>query len=172
MKKYTLVSDTFERAKEELIEPTAKGVTQAIKDTFNPKTMLEQAFGFGPKQDKEQLNQLEKKMKNKSTPLDLKKLQEKYQKQDQTKAVNLSRRFFERVKSEDEKALEKLKQKKQQEKQVEDYQKAEKEKKAKEEMLKAQAQITPRGKVRRSIFSAKKVAQREHLEVKPASGKQ
>jgi hypothetical protein len=58
--------------------------------------------------------------------------------------------------------------KKRQEEVNKEQQKKEEEKKEKER----KTAVIPLGKIRRSIFSRQKVAERQNVEVKPASGKQ
>lgn len=168
MKKGTFISDTFEKAEEELIKPTGKGVAKAVKETFNPKTLLEQVFSLPQRSP----DQLEKGMgsKDKHTPLNFEKLKKAYEKQDKNTAEVLKNRYFQRVKSEEEKVFEEEKQAKMQKTQQEVY--AEKQRKIQEQQIGKQRPIESRGKTRRFLFSKKKVASREQVEVKPASGKQ
>jgi len=165
------IADTFERTNEELIRPTGKGVTKALKDTFNPQNLIEQVFSLSPQETSN--TQIEKGQadKNKSTPLNLEKLQKIYKNQDTAKAEVLANRFFHRAKSEEERFFEESGGKKQQKIQSELYQKEQK-KRQEEQNIKKQQLPEPRGKLRRSIFSAKKIAKREQVETKPASGKQ
>jgi len=64
------------------------------------------------------------------------------------------------------------KKKEEQEKKQREIYELQEKKKKEEEKKKQQAGDIPQGKVRRSIFSAKKVAQRSHTETKPSTGKQ
>ena len=147
--------DTFEQIVE-LGQSTVKQGAKAVSQTFSPIKLFERAAGKSQNphdKGKEQLDEAKKKS-NSSTPLDFEKLQEKYQDQDKSKMESLRNRLFHIVKQGEEKVLE---QKKQQNIQQEQAQ---------------QAFDEPRGKVRQSIFSRKKVAKRQQTEVRPSAGKQ
>ncbi len=165
------LSDTFEKLAE-LGTSTVKKSASAVKQTFDPTKIVEKVTGAQSSQDKG-IEQLEKgqSKKQKSTPLDFKKLQNKYQDQDSQKAEVLRQRLFQLVKRGDEELLERKKQEELQKKQQEVYQQQEKKRKE-EEKKRLESSAIPEGKVRRSIFSPKKVAKRQQAEVKPASGKQ
>jgi hypothetical protein len=164
--------DTFEKLTE-LGVSTAKKTTQSLKQTLDPLQMLDQVTGRqGGDKGIEQLEKGKGKKPN-HTPLDFKKLQDKYENQDKQKTEVLRQRLFQMVKGADEKLLMEQRQKEMQKKQTETYE--EMEKKRKEEEKKKQLDLqagAPQGKIRRSIFSPKKVAKREQAEFKPAAGKQ
>ncbi len=119
------------------------------------------------------IEQLEKGQakKQKHTPLDTKKLQDKYQDQDKRKAEALRQRLFQLVKSGEEKAIKERK-RKELERQRQMVAEQEQKKKKEEEKNKQPPAPIPKGKVRRSIFSPKSWAKRLQTEVRPASGKQ
>lgn len=171
MVKTGFIGDTFEKLAE-LGSSTVKKSGQAVKQTFDPTKILEKATGNQSAQDKG-MEKLEKgqSQKQNHSPLDFKKLQNKYQDQDSQKAAILRQRLFQLVKRGDEEILERKKQEEQQKKQQELYQQQEKKRKE-EEKKRIEAAPIPVGKIRRSIFSPKKVAKRQQAEVKPASGKQ
>jgi len=174
MSKGSFLSDTFEQIVE-LGQSTAKQSGQAIASTFSPLKMLEQVVGGQPStaQDKgmEKLEKGRSQTKN-NTKLDFKKLQDKYSQQDGQKTDQLRNRLFQLVKSGEEKAISEEKKKKEEKKRQETAEEQEKEKKEMEKKRQEQATVIPHGKERRSIFSPKKVAQRQQTEVKPAAGKQ
>lgn len=163
-------SDTFEQAAE-FGKSTAKQSGQALKSTFNPITLAEQAFGKTPN-DKgiEQLEKGKSKKQN-HTPLDFQKLQDKYNNQDKAKTDALRNRLFQIVKGGDERLLQEQKQKELEKKRKDEYMIQDKKRKDDQKKQQLSGPI-PQGKVRRSIFSHKKVAQRSQVEVRPASSKQ
>ena len=169
MTKPGFFEDTFEKLVE-LGSSTGKKTTQALGQTFSPLKIIEKIFG----QDENE-NRIEKKKEKKKsnhTPLNLKDLQEKYAQQDKEKETALKNRLFQLVKQGEEKVLQKKKQEEEKRKIMEEKEKEEKERQAR---LKAQQQAQqeePKGKIRHSIFSPKKMAQKKHAETKPAVGKQ
>lgn len=154
MAKGKILQDTFEQLAE-LGQSTAKKAVKQIGQTFTPLGVLEK------EQDK----------KPNHTPLDLKGLEKKYDAQDKQKEAVLRTRLFQLVKEGEKEELAKQK-KERQEKERQLIAEEEEHKKKEEEKKKQQTTEAPRGKIRRSIFSPKKVAQREHAEIKPAVGKQ
>jgi len=159
----------------ELGESTVKTTTQELRQTFSPLKILEGIVGGGnespliEKNDKNELNEL--KGKQNSNPLDIEKLRKKYQEQDKKKEEALRQRLFQLVKRGEEEVLQTQKQQEAEKQRMEAYQE---QKKRKEEERKRQEALVeaPKGKIRRSIFSPKKVVQRQQAEVKPAAGKQ
>jgi len=157
----------------ELGESTVKTTTQELRQTFSPLKILEGIIGGqneNPSVEKNNENDLRKNQN--STPLDTEKLRKIYQQQDKQKEEALRQRLFQLVKRGEEEVLQRQKQQEGEKQRMEAYQ--EQEKKRKEEERKRQEALVeiPKGKIRRSIFSPKKVAQRQQAEVKPASGKQ
>ena len=83
----------------------------------------------------------------------------------------MQQKLFQLVKRGEEEVLQQKKQEEQEKEQKEVYEVEEKKKKLAEKQKQEQMDDIPKGKIRRSIFSPKKVAQRQHAEVKPATGK-
>jgi len=156
----------------ELGESTVKTTAQELSQTFSPLKILEGMIGEqneNPSVEKNNENDLRKKQN--STPLDTEKLRKIYQEQDKQKEEALRQRLFQLVKRGEEEVLQRQKQQEAEKQRMEAYQ--EQEKKRKEEERKRQEVLEiPQGKIRRSIFSPKKVAKRQLAEVKPAAGKQ
>ena len=156
----------------ELGKSTVKNTGQQLKQTFSPLKILEGIVGGGnesPLIEKNDKNEL--KGKQNSTPLDTEKLRQRYQEQDKQKEGALRQRLFQLIKRGEEEALQRQKQQEAEKQRMEAYQE---QKKRKEEERKKQEALVeiPKGKIRRSIFSPKKVVQRQQAEVKPAAGKQ
>ena len=147
-----LIEDTFEKLVEQGTTQAKKAIKSTVgqvKQTVSPTKIWEQILGIdsNPSIPSNPTNPLETFARSKShTPLNLDKLGKSYQDKEKQKTEVLKQRLFQLVKRGEEEILEKKKQDQQGE--------------------------IPKGRVRRSIFSAKKVAQRQHAEVKPASGKQ
>jgi hypothetical protein len=168
MPKGSFVSDTFEQLAE-MGQSTAKKSVKAVGQTFNPLRMLEKTISTNGDNS---LNEKTKNLEKNSSPLDFDKLQKKYQDHDKMKMESLRNRLFQMVKNEDEKTLERKKKEEEEKERKKVYETREKrrlEQQRKEQMELGEA---PRGKQRKSLFSAKKVAKREQAEVKPATGKQ
>jgi len=170
MTKGKLVNDTFET----LIEfgkSTTKQTVKSVARSFNPLSVFETQSS-----QTSSLNEAVKKTEStkkdgRHTPLDFEKLQKNYQSQEKAQQETLRNRLFQLVKQREQKALQEEKQKQQEKIKQEQYQ--QEEKKRQEVQKKQQQEISiPRGKVRRSIFSPRKVAERQHTETKPAAGKQ
>lgn len=156
MNKGSLLSDTFEQLAE-LGKSTAQKAGQAVKsltiDTVDKaqREMAGQNF----------------------TSLDKAKLETDYKKQDMEKAEEVRRelrRYLDLQKSEEKKAVEARNQ--EEEKRKEKLEEEEKLKKQKEQEAQKQITALPKGKERKSIFSAKKVAKRSQMETRAGSGKQ
>jgi len=163
--------DTFEKLAETGVS-TGKKTTQSVKQTFDPLQMLDKVTGqFSTDHGIDQLEKGQSK-KQSHTPLNFPKLQKKYENQDQVKTKMLRQRLFELVKSGEEKSVMKMRREDMEKKRKEQYEVEEKKKKEQEKKKIESIEPTPMGKIRRSIFSAKKVAKREQAEVRPAAGKQ
>lgn len=152
------LDETFERIAEQgstQAKKVVKNTIQQAKQTVSPSKMWEQILGVSPNH----------------TPLDTEKLAKKHQESEKQKEKALEYRLFQLVKQGEEKILQEKKKEVAEKKQKEFY---ELERKKKEEEKKRQEQTgeIPQGKVRRSIFTPLKVAQRQHAELKPATGKQ
>ena len=169
------LEDTIERLAEQgstQAKKAAKTAVKQIKQTFSPSKMWEQILGTSSVSSESSNATSEVKSNGNHTPLNFEKLGKKYQDTEAQKTEALRQRLFELVKSGDEKVLMDKKQKEQEKKRQEAYEAQEKKRKAEEKARQEQVGNIPKGKVRRSIFSHKKVAERQHSEVKPASGKQ
>ncbi len=170
MAKGNILHDSFEQLAELGKTTTKQGVKQ-IGQTFSPLKILENITGRNQEENiNKQMGEMEKK-KDASTPLDFEKLQKKYQDQDKIKTETLRNRLFQMVKREDEKSLEQKKIDYQEKKRKEEYEKTEKQRQKNQQQA-AQMSEEPKGKVRQSIFSPKKMAQRNVTEIRPATGKQ
>lgn len=170
MPKGKLLEDTFEQLVE-LGQSTAKKTVKSVAQTFNP---FDKNSSSGKENSQNSLNLQTEKLKNKKnnhTPLDFDKLQKKFQDKDKIKTEALRNRLFQMVKQGDEKIIVEHRQKELEKKRQQVYLEQEKKKKE-EERKKQQGSAIPMGKVRKTIFSPKKTAERQHAEVKPASGKQ
>ena len=175
------LEDSFEKLVEQGTSQAKKAVKSVVKQvasTASPTKMWEKILGLdsspsnpsipsNPSESPEAL-----KSPKSHTPLNFEKLGKSYQDKEKQKTEALKQRLFQLVKRGEEEILEKNKQAEMEKKRKEAYEAQEKKKKAEEKKKQDQLGEIPRGKVRRSIFSPKKVAQRQHAELKPASGKQ
>ncbi len=165
MPKGKIIRDTFEQIAELGGSTVKKGAEQAAK-TFSPLSIFENLLSSDSETPK---NDTDKKPEG-HTPIDIKGLTKKYEAQDKQKENALRNKLFQLVKSGDDQEMQKKKSVERQktvQEQREEQEKIEKEKRIRE----SQAGDVPQGKKRRSIFSPKARAQREHAELKPASGK-
>ena len=170
MPKGKLFEDTFEQLVE-LGQSTASKTVKSVGQIINP-------FDKGNTSVKENsqnsLNSSTEKLKNKKnnhTPLDFEKLKDKFQNKEKVQADALRNRLFQLVRQGDEKILMEKRQKDMEKKRKEEYEKQQKENELRKKKQQ-QANDLPQGKVRSSIFSHKKIADRSHAETKPATGKQ
>jgi hypothetical protein len=162
------ITDTFEKL-EDLGKSTAKNVAQETIKTFSPMNILEDLTTSSQTEKPKEKKESEKKNPNHS-PINMESLKQEYDKQDKKKEVNLKNRLFQLVKQGEENELQKKKQKEKEDEQIElEEQKKKEQEKKKQEQQKGEV---PQGKVRRSIFSPKIKAKREHFEVRPSQGKQ
>lgn len=181
-----MIKNALEDSFEKLVEQGAtqskkvvKSAGQQIKQTFSPTKMWEELLGVSSSTSNERTSEVgdgnkktsEVKMGGRYTPLDLEKLGKSYQTSEKQKQEQLKQHLFRLVKEGEEKLMYEKKKEEQEKKQRDVYELQEKKKKE-EEKKKQQAGDIPQGKVRRSIFSHKKVAERSHTETKPATGKQ
>ena len=168
MAKGNIVRDSFEQVVEAGGTIAKKGVKQVAK-TFSPLQMIENALGEDEVSD---LKNKENKTNGQNhTPLDVEKLEKKYDGEDQGEMTAVRNKLFQIVREGEQRELERSKREKQEKEREEEQEKSAKQKEE-EEKKKVQQQEIPSGKQRRSIFSTKKVAKREHAEIKPAIGKQ
>ncbi len=169
MTKTNLLDDTFEKLAE-LGTSTAKKAVQSVVRTFNPLDQLLSSERVVTESSSKQIEKL-RQNKNNHTPLDFEKLNQKYMEKDKAMQEALRQRLFQLVRQGEEKLLQENRQKEIENKRKEEWEK-EKRKKREEEEKRQQQTPIPMGKIRRSIFSPKKVAQRQHIETKASSGKQ
>ena len=171
MPKGNILSDSFEQLVE-LGQSTVKQGGKQIGQTFSPLKLLETISPQSSQSSQSLQKEKAKSKDNKSTPLDLDKLHQKYQDQEKIKVENLRHRLFQIVKQEEEKSLQRKKTEEYQKKQKEEAEKEQKKHHQQQQQKAQQAEEEPRGKIRRSIFSPKKIAKRQQAEVNPATGKQ
>ncbi|MCX7881150.1 MAG: hypothetical protein N2482_01395 [Patescibacteria group bacterium] len=164
--------DTFEQLVE-LGQSTVKQGAKQVGQTFSPLKMLDKLTGKADNDniDNDQKEKIEKLKKDNHTPLDFDKLQNKYQDQEKQRIEGLRQRLFQMVKRGEERVLEEKKRAEEEKKRRLIWEEQEKKKKKEERKRQEQQAEIPQGKVRRSIFSAKKVAKRQQTEVKPSAGK-
>lgn len=169
MTKGKLLDDTFEQLTE-LGKSTAKQTVKSVAQIFNPLSFFEKKSDDNSQPLPEQLKNQEQSKRKNHTPLNFERLNEKFKQQEKAKTEALRQRLFQMMKREEEKVLQEKKQKELQKQRQEEYERQEKERQKKEK----QENFTPipMGKIRRSIFSPKRVAQRSHAETKPSVGKQ
>lgn len=171
MAKGSILEDTFEQLAE-LGQSTAKKTVKSVAQTLNPFDKT--SGGKTSEVDREQnlARTSEVKRGKNHTLLDFDKLKNKFQDKDKLQAEALRNRLFQIVKREDEKSLEREKMAEAERKRKEEYLAQEKKRKEQEKKRLEQQGNIPKGKIRRSIFSSKKTAERQHVELKPATGKQ
>lgn len=167
MAKGTILGDTFEQLAE-LGQSTAKQTVKSVAQIVNP---------FSPNESHEsnksnQSHSPEIDGKENHTPLDFKKLQNKFQDKDKLQAEALKNRLFQMVKREDEKIIERKDMEEGQKKRQEEYEAQEKKRKEQQQKNQNQQSGIPTGKAKRGFMSRKKTAEQQHVENKPASGKQ
>jgi len=164
MLKGKIFEDTFEQLAE-LGQSTAKKTVKSVAQIISLTTSE-------VKSEQNQARTSEVKRGKNHTPLDFEKLKNKFQDKDKLKAEALRNRFFQIVKREDEKIIERKDMEEAQKKRQEEYD--EQAKKRKEQQQKAQGQQggIPTGKAKRGFMSIKKTSEQQHVENKPATGKQ
>jgi len=168
MPKGKILEDTFEQLVE-LGQTTVKQTGKAVAQTFSPLKLIESAFSLNPQNSPNSQESL--KSPKSHTSLNFEKLQKNYDKNDAKKTNALRLHLFNLVRRADEKSLAERRQKELEKKRREEMERQEKKRKE-EEKKKLQASPLPKGKVRQRIFSPKKVAERSHAEIRPATGKQ
>ncbi|MBI4226357.1 hypothetical protein HY612_04555 [Candidatus Roizmanbacteria bacterium] len=172
-----ILEDSFEKLAEQGATQSKKAVKSAVKQvkqTFSPTKMWEQILGVdsnSPNPSRPSTSPESLSPSKSHSPLDFEKLGKKYQDAEAQKTESLRQRLFQLVKQGEEKILYEKKKEEAEKKQKELYEAQEKQRKE-EERKKQQAAELPKGKVKRSIFSHKKVAERQHAELKPSTGKQ
>lgn len=165
MAKGNIIRDSFEQVVEAGGTIAKRGAKQ-IGKTLNPLQMIENALGEDEVRD---LKNKESKTNGQNhTPLDVEKLEKKYDGEDQGEMTAVRNKLFQMVREGEQRELARKKREKEEKEREEEQEKLAK-KKEEEEKKKIQQQEIPKGKQRRSIFSP---AQKEHAEIKPAIGKQ
>ena len=176
MSKGKLLEDTFEQLVE-LGQSTASKTVKSVAQTLNPLSAFNKQSGGKTSESplssraREGSDRVEGSKNKNHTPLDFEKLKNKFQNKEKVQADALRNRLFQIVRQGDEKMLMQKRQKEIEKKRKEEYEKQQKENELRKKKQQ-QANDLPRGKVRRSIFSAKKIADRSHSEIRPATGKQ
>lgn len=171
MAKGNILQDTFEQIVE-LGGSTVKKSAQQVAQTFNPLSKANESSNESHKSHKSNASHESNKSHESHTPLDFKKLQEKFKDKEKMKVEGLRNRLFQIVKTDEERSLQREKMKEADKKRQEEYLAQEKKRKEEEKRQRDLQGNIPQGKVRRSIFSPKKTAKRLHTETKPAVGKQ
>jgi len=164
MTKGTILGDTFEQLAE-LGQSTAKKTVRSVSQIVNPFSNESNKTNESNKS-----NSPEIKRGKDHTPLDFKKLNDKFQDKDKLQAEALRSRYFQSVKREDEKILERKNMSEQQKKQ-EEANVAYDERRKDQQKKQSQQDGLPGGKAKRGVASRKKSSD-QHVENKPASGKQ
>ncbi len=169
MKQGTMQADIAETLLE-LGKSTTTQSAQAVNKTFNPLKIVEQVATKKEGIDQVTGEKITEPNVPNSTKLDVKKLQEKYKGQDDIELTGMRNRLFKLVKEGEEKAIAQRKQEEEMRKKQELTE--EEDKKKKQQQADQQPQDIPRGKERRTIFSAhKKKAMEQHVETKPSVSK-
>jgi len=165
MAKGTILGDTFEQLAE-LGQSTAKKTVKSVSQIVNP---FSNESNKSNETNKSNLYEQSRKG-NDHTPLDFKKLNDKFQDKDKLQAEALRSRYFQNVRREDEKILERKDMTEHQKKQQEanaDYDERRKEQQKKQ----SQQEGLPGGKSKRGVAARKKSSD-QLVENKPATGKQ
>lgn len=168
MKKGTVLGDTFEQLAE-LGQSTAKKTVKSVAGIVNPFDQAKTSE-VGPEQNTRRTSEV--KRENNHTPVDFKNLSNKYQDKAKLQAEALRNIYFQRVKREDERTLEKEKMNEQQKNQKEANEAYEEKRKEQQKKQGQQQDGLPTGKAKRGVMARKKSSEQQHVENKPASGKQ
>lgn len=167
MAKGTILGDTFEQLAE-LGASTAQKTVKSVTGIVNP-------FSSNVSHESNkahQTNSPEIDGKKNHTPVDFGKLKNKFQDKDKVAAEALKNRLFQMVKREDEKVLDRKEMNDQQKKRQEEYEKEDKKRREQQQKNQNQQGGMPGGKAKRGTMSRKKSSEQQHVENKPASGKQ
>lgn len=170
MTKNTVLGDAFEQLAElgsSTAKKTVKSMAQIVNPFDNAKTSHPNESNVSNKTNSPEIN----RGKN-HTPVDFDKLKNKFQDKDKLQAEALRNRLFQIVKREDEKVLERKEMEEAQKKRQEEYEEQEKKRKEQQKKIQDQQSSMPTGKAKRGTMSRKKVSEQQHVENKPASGKQ
>ncbi len=166
MAKNTILGDAFEQLAE-LGSSTAKKTVKSIAQIVNPFSTEANESNKSNQSNSPEVN----RGKN-HTPVDFDKLKKKFQDKDKLQAEALSRQFFHNVKREDEKILQRKEMEEAQKKRQEEYEEQEKKRREQQQKNQNQQSSMPTGKAKRGTMSRKKSSEQQHVENKPASGKQ
>lgn len=169
MAKNTILGDTFEQLLE-LGASTAKQTVKSVAQIVNPFNEVKTSTVENPPAGGGKTAEVNRGKNH--TPLDFKKLQNKFQDKDKLKAEALRNRFFQIVKREDEKILERKDMEEGQKKRQEEYDQQEKKRKEQQQKAQGQQGAIPTGKAKRGFMTKKKSSEQQHVENKPATGKQ
>jgi hypothetical protein len=165
----------FDDALEKLAElgsSTSKKTVNVVNQTFSPLKISEKILGLDSNPSPANQEKIAQKQSDKHTPLNFEKLKESYAKQDARKQEELKNRLFQLIKQGDARILQENEERRKQEKIMEERKREEEERRRRQLQQQTDRQeIIPRGKIRRSIFSPKKVAQKQHTEIRPSIGK-
>jgi hypothetical protein len=156
MTKNTILGDAFEQLAE-LGVSTAKKTVKSMAQIVNPF-------------DSAKTSEVNRGKNH--TPVDFDKLKNKFQDKDKLQAEALRNRLFQIVRREDEKVLERKEMEETQKKRQEEYEEQEKKRKEHQQKMQNQQSSMPTGKAKRGTMSRKKASEQQHVENKPASGKQ
>ena len=166
MAKGGILEDTFEQLVE-LGSSTAKKTVKSVAQTLNPFDKTSETQNTKHPGSPESPKNL-----NNHTPVDFDKLKNKFQDKDKLQAEALRNRLFQIVKREDEKILERKDMEVAQKKRQEENETQEKKRKEQQQKIQGQQSGMPTGKAKRGFMSRKKTSEQQHVENKPASGKQ
>ena len=156
MTKNTILGDAFEQLAE-LGSSTAKKTVKSVVQIVNPFDNAKTA---------------EVKSGANHTPVNFDKLKNKFQDKDKLQADALSRQFFQNVKREDEKIIQRKEMEEAQKKRQEEYEEQEKKRKGQQQKMQNQQSSMPTGKAKRGTMSRKRSSEQQHAENKPGTGKQ
>lgn len=172
-----ILEDTFEKLVEHG-QKAGKTAVQSVKPLVSASNFWSQMLGVDSSRsnesnlsNKSNITSEVNKGKN-HTPLNFDKLGKSYQDSEKQKTEILKNRLFQMVKSGEEKNLYEKKKEEEEKKRKEVYETQQKQQQEIQRKRQQESDSLPRGKIRRSIFSHKKVAERSHTETKPATGKQ
>mgnify|MGYP001205221092 CR=1 FL=1 len=171
MAKGTILGDTFEQLAE-LGASTAKKTVKSMAQIINPFDKTAGGKTFEVNQEQKAGKTAEVKRGKDHTPLDFDKLKNKFQDKDKLQAEALKNRLFQIVRREDEKILERKEMDTVQKKRQEEYDEQAKQRKGQQQKTQGQQGGIPTGKAKRGFMSLKKKSEQQHVENKPASGKQ
>ena len=152
MAKGNILSDTFEQLAE-LGSSTAKKTVKSVAQIVNP---FDNAKTSAVGQEQNTGKTAEVKRGKDHTPLDFDKLKNKFQDKDKLQAEALKNQFFQIVKREDEKSLEREKMEEAEKKRKEEYLAQEKKRKEQQKKMQNQQGNIPTGKVKRGFMTLKK----------------